>query len=369
MSEDLFEVVSGAEAGTRFALTGLGAVLGRDPASDVVISDPRVSRRHARVWLEGPALMIQDLGSTGGTAVNGTFITSPTILAPGDQIRLGLTELRVVWAPPMAATVMGPIVPPPQESVPPPPAPPVHEPPVPEAVTPVAEPQPAEAPPAAPPEPEPEPVAAPTAAPPEPEPVAAAPAGHVEIQPPPLDFDHDPLAETEPATEPEPVAPAPEPAPELAPEDDAYATFQRPIVIPEPQPVAEPEAEAEDEYVDVEPPSAAPPGEPPVPEPVASQAAPADLTSVRPVITPEDLQAVRAEQALPPPTQAPSADSPPPPVMERQPAAPPPPPSAEDAERRERNVRAAKEIADAALLSQAGRMPGWLYRITSMFRR
>jgi hypothetical protein len=55
--------------------------------------------------------------------------------------------------------------------------------------------------------------------------------------------------------------------------------------------------------------------------------------------------------------------------MERQPAAPPPPPSAEDAERRERNVRAAKEIADAALLSQAGRMPGWLYRITSMFRR
>ncbi len=45
---------------------------------DIVLTDPRVSRRHAVVRLEGTALTVEDLGSSAGTAVNGTTIAGPT---------------------------------------------------------------------------------------------------------------------------------------------------------------------------------------------------------------------------------------------------------------------------------------------------
>lgn len=329
MNEDLFEVVSGGEVGTRFTLAGEEAVLGRDPASDLTVSDPRVSRRHARVWREGEALMIQDLGSTGGTSVNGSFITAPTALAPGDRVRVGLTELRVMWSPALAATMFGPVIPPPQEA-------------------PAATPAPA---PGAPPPPPPPPSPAPAAPPPAP--VAAPPPGPVEIQPPPLDLDDDPLAQPDAAV---PIAPESAPPPEVAPEDDAYATFHRPaIVVPEPvaapaEPEPPVEPEGADEYVDVEiaPPSAVPAPLPVVPPPAADagvpeEVPPAGATSARPA-------------AAPPPDAA------------EAPAAPPAP-DPEAGARRERKVRAAREIADVALMSQAGRTPGWLYRLMSMFRR
>jgi mono/diheme cytochrome c family protein len=117
--ELLFEVVAGADPGTRLGAPGPEVVIGRDPAaSDVVLTDPRVSRRHAIVRAGGAGLTIEDLGSSGGTTVNGAPVTGETPLAAGDVVRLGDTELRVVAEvdPGHAPTVAGPMPPPSQEA-------------------------------------------------------------------------------------------------------------------------------------------------------------------------------------------------------------------------------------------------------------
>lgn len=66
---------------------------------DIVLTDPRVSRRHAVMRLEGPVLSVEDLGSSGGTAVNGVTIAGPTALAAGDRMVVGSTELTILWTP------------------------------------------------------------------------------------------------------------------------------------------------------------------------------------------------------------------------------------------------------------------------------
>ncbi len=86
-------------------IDGDEAILGRDPGSDIVLEDPRVSRRHARVWMDEHRMMIQDLGSKSGTVVNGTVIAGPCELRTGDHLRMGLTELAVVWNPGLASTL------------------------------------------------------------------------------------------------------------------------------------------------------------------------------------------------------------------------------------------------------------------------
>lgn len=114
--DEAFEVVEGREEGARFGVGGAEVRIGRDPAADVVLTDPRVSRRHARVWIDGGALLVEDLDSTGGTVVNGNAISRPTALARGDVLTLGATRLRVLWTPAPAATMLGPVVadPPPE---------------------------------------------------------------------------------------------------------------------------------------------------------------------------------------------------------------------------------------------------------------
>lgn len=105
----LLEVLAGVGA-TPFYLDGDAAVIGRDPVLDVVLDDPRVSRRHARVWVDARRLMIEDLGSRAGTVVNGRPIAGPTELRNGDHLRLGLTELTVAWNPGLADTLEMPAV-------------------------------------------------------------------------------------------------------------------------------------------------------------------------------------------------------------------------------------------------------------------
>lgn len=90
---------------------------------DVVLTDPRVSRRHAVFRLEGPVLSVEDLGSSGGTAVNGVTIAAPTALAAGDRVALGSTELTVLWTPAGALAPASPPEPEPEPEPKPEPAP------------------------------------------------------------------------------------------------------------------------------------------------------------------------------------------------------------------------------------------------------
>ena len=62
-------------------------VVGRDSRCDVVILDPFLSRRHARLYRQGQAVICQDM-SRNGTRVNGELIEIPTPIAPGDLIEV-----------------------------------------------------------------------------------------------------------------------------------------------------------------------------------------------------------------------------------------------------------------------------------------
>src|SRR5262249_22562282 len=63
-------------------------VVVREPPSDVVISDARLSRQHARFTLLGDEVVVQDLGSTNGTRVAGAAVEH-AVVQPGDELRLG----------------------------------------------------------------------------------------------------------------------------------------------------------------------------------------------------------------------------------------------------------------------------------------
>jgi hypothetical protein len=68
---------------------------GRDDACALVIDAGTVSRRHARITVVSGTVMVEDLESTNGTHVNGTRISGPTRLSPGDELSLGSEVLRL----------------------------------------------------------------------------------------------------------------------------------------------------------------------------------------------------------------------------------------------------------------------------------
>jgi predicted component of type VI protein secretion system len=63
--------------------------IGRDLSNDIVINDAEVSRRHARLVLQAGGYVLEDLGSTNGTSVNGQRLMGPYTLRIGDVITLG----------------------------------------------------------------------------------------------------------------------------------------------------------------------------------------------------------------------------------------------------------------------------------------
>src|SRR4051812_46037302 len=98
-------------------------VIGRStPGAGSLGGDSEISRVHARVYRDASGqLMVEDLGSTNGTFVNGNRISSPTPLRPGDQLRVGQTTLGVEGgAAAEGATAVGQPIPP--VVAPPPPA-------------------------------------------------------------------------------------------------------------------------------------------------------------------------------------------------------------------------------------------------------
>src|SRR5512145_3534165 len=83
----------GTQAGMSFVISGSQVVLGREEGLDIVLQDPESSRRHSRISWQGGRYVIEDMGSTNGTFVNGLQITTPRPLNPGDSIMIGQTTL------------------------------------------------------------------------------------------------------------------------------------------------------------------------------------------------------------------------------------------------------------------------------------
>lgn len=70
-------------------------VIGRSPGADIVIGDSFVSGRHARVAPYGADVVLEDLGSTNGTLLNGERVSRPNTLRPGDVIAIGDVRMTV----------------------------------------------------------------------------------------------------------------------------------------------------------------------------------------------------------------------------------------------------------------------------------
>jgi pSer/pThr/pTyr-binding forkhead associated (FHA) protein len=82
---------SGPSIGQIYPLEKAEMVIGRDLSNDIVISDSEVSRRHSRIFMQGNNYVIEDLGSTNGTFVNGQRLTGSYVLRPGEIITFGET--------------------------------------------------------------------------------------------------------------------------------------------------------------------------------------------------------------------------------------------------------------------------------------
>jgi len=70
-------------------------VIGRSPGADIVVGDDFISGKHARVSPAGTEAVLEDLGSTNGTVLNGARISTPQTLRPGDTIDIGAVRIKV----------------------------------------------------------------------------------------------------------------------------------------------------------------------------------------------------------------------------------------------------------------------------------
>lgn len=71
-------------------------VVGRDPTSGIRLEhDEFASGRHARIEPRPEGALVDDLGSTNGTFVNGTRLKRAQLAKAGDVIKIGATELQV----------------------------------------------------------------------------------------------------------------------------------------------------------------------------------------------------------------------------------------------------------------------------------
>jgi len=68
--------------------------VGRSAENDIALADDFASARHARFEPRRDGVWVSDAGSTNGTYVNGTKLSKPHRLEPGDVIRVGGTDLR-----------------------------------------------------------------------------------------------------------------------------------------------------------------------------------------------------------------------------------------------------------------------------------
>lgn len=117
------EITSGPDAGRTEDIRGDAFTLGREGGVNLVLRDPKASRRHAsfRVLTDG-TVQVQDLGSSNGTFVNGKQVQA-AMVGPADEIRIGDTTMRVVPEAPAAPPPAPQMAPPPAPAVPPPPPP------------------------------------------------------------------------------------------------------------------------------------------------------------------------------------------------------------------------------------------------------
>src|SRR6186997_2846677 len=131
MAQFQFVMRSGPTPGVIFPLEGDQLTIGRDANNGVAINDAEVSRKHSRLTFQGGKYVLEDLGSTNGTFVNGQRLAGPRVLKSGEVVSFGeqivLVFEMITFNP--DATMVSPratVVPSVQRPIAPPPPPPVE---------------------------------------------------------------------------------------------------------------------------------------------------------------------------------------------------------------------------------------------------
>ncbi|MFE0421803.1 FHA domain-containing protein [Streptomyces sp. NPDC058953] len=89
-------VTEGTLTGTTVALQGQTIALGRAHDSTIVLDDDYASSRHARIYPDRDGQwIVEDLGSTNGTYLDRTRLTTPTPIPLGAPIRIGKTVIEL----------------------------------------------------------------------------------------------------------------------------------------------------------------------------------------------------------------------------------------------------------------------------------
>jgi len=93
LAREMVELALGDE---KHSLEGRGPWgVGRSQENDIVINDPNVSRRHARISRSDNGFVVEDLGSTNGTLLDGAPIDREMIEG-GDELTFGQTTARFI---------------------------------------------------------------------------------------------------------------------------------------------------------------------------------------------------------------------------------------------------------------------------------
>jgi len=90
---DFLTIVTPEGAKSRYELERMNLKIGRSSTSDLILQDLNVSRLHAELVKRSEGYFILDAGGKNGTFVNDRRIEEPTLLKPGDRVRMGATTL------------------------------------------------------------------------------------------------------------------------------------------------------------------------------------------------------------------------------------------------------------------------------------
>jgi predicted component of type VI protein secretion system len=101
----------GSETAERFPIQSAEVSIGRVAGNDVILDDPSVSARHARIRLDGGVWTLADLGTVGGSLVDGEPVQQALPLGPGSIVRVGKVELAFAPQDRWQDSVGAPVVP------------------------------------------------------------------------------------------------------------------------------------------------------------------------------------------------------------------------------------------------------------------
>jgi len=96
MSAKLIEPGSGGNRAREIPLVGEQFLIGRGADCDFRVHEEDISRHHCMIHLRGQEVILSDLGSSNGTAVNGQRVLSQVKLKSGDEILLGSKSRFIV---------------------------------------------------------------------------------------------------------------------------------------------------------------------------------------------------------------------------------------------------------------------------------